>query len=65
MFHVIVFPKNSLNRLVLVCLSSHFLITMREIDTAAEEYLELHHRNWHGSKYTLGYRYFKEVYLIL
>ena len=40
MFHVSVFREKSLNRLVLVCLSSHFLITMHEIDTAAEVYLE-------------------------
>ena len=40
MFHVSVFREKSLNRLVLVCLSSHFLITMHEIDAAAEVYLE-------------------------
>ena len=36
MFHVSVFPEKSLN----IALSSHFLITMHEIDTAAEVYLE-------------------------
>ena len=40
MFHVSVFREKSLNRLVLVCLSSPFLITVHEIDTAAEVYLE-------------------------
>ena len=42
MFHVSAFPESSLNRLVLVAiLYLHmFLITMHEIDTAAEVYLE-------------------------
>ena len=42
MFHVSAFPERSLNRLVLVAiLYLHmFLITMHEIDTAAEVYLE-------------------------
>ena len=41
MFHVSIFREKSLNILVLVCLSSHFLVTMHEIDTAAEVYFEL------------------------
>ena len=42
MFHLGVFPEKSLNRLmVLVCfIFTCFLITMHEIDTAAELYLE-------------------------
>ena len=37
MFHVSVFPDKSLNRLVLICfIFTFFLITMHEIDTAAE-----------------------------
>ena len=41
MFHVSVFPEKSLNRLVLVCfIFICFLITMHEIDTATEVYLE-------------------------
>ena len=36
MFHVSVFPEN----LWTYALSSHFLITMHEIDTVAEVYLE-------------------------
>ena len=42
MFHVSVFPDKSLNRLVLICfIFTFFLITMHEIDTAAEVQLEL------------------------
>ena len=41
MFHVSVFPDKSLNRLVLICfIFTFFLITMHEIDTAAEVHLE-------------------------
>ena len=41
MFHVSVFAEKSLNRLVLVWLIfTFFLITMHEIDTAVEVYLE-------------------------
>ena len=42
MLHGSVFPKKYLNRLVLVCfILTCFLITVHEIDTAAEVYLEL------------------------
>ena len=41
MFHARVFPDKSLNRLVLICfIFTFFLITMHEIDTAAEVHLE-------------------------
>ena len=41
MFHVRVFPAKSLKRLVLICfIFTLFLITMHEIDTAAEVHLE-------------------------
>ena len=40
MFHVSVFAEKSLNRLILVWLNFSFLITLHEIDTAAEVYLE-------------------------
>ena len=41
MFHVSVFPEKSLNRLALICfIFTSFLITMHEIDTAAEVHLE-------------------------
>ena len=41
MFHIKCIPEKSLNRLVLVRLIfKFFLITMYEIDTAAEVYLE-------------------------
>ena len=42
-FHISVFREKHLNRLVLVCWYADlhiFLITMHEIDTAAEVYLE-------------------------
>ena len=42
MLHGSVFPKKSLNRLMLVCfIFTCFLITVHEIDTTAEVYLEL------------------------
>ena len=40
-FQVSVFPEKSLNRLALICfIFTSFLITMHEIDTAAEVHLE-------------------------
>ena len=41
MFHLSVFPENTLDTLVLACfIFACFLITMQEIDTTAEVYLE-------------------------
>ena len=70
MFHVSAFPERSLNRLVLVAiLYLHmFLITMHEIDTAAEVYLETfqtYNKTGMILNTPLSYRLFRVGYLIV